>query len=216
MKLIYRNVESLGVNDESRTISGKAVVFDSWSKDLGGFNEIIKRGSITEDLLFASDIIMNVNHDDDKMLARWNKGNGTLNLELREDGLYFNFDAPPTPLGDELLYNVRSGNLFECSFAFALDPHDESCERWYREDNSIKREINKISGLYDCAICTHGAYAATHCQTRGLDVEKIDVTEKIKALDEAEKRELEEKNQEIMAKLDAMKLEMEKYNSDEE
>ena len=207
MQVIYRSIDNVNAVPESRTISGYAVVFDSWSRDLGGFQEIIHRGSITQDLINQSDVIMNINHDDDKMVARCNKGTGTLRLELREDGLFFEFEAPTTQLGDELLFNVRNRNLFECSFAFALDTEDETCQRWYREDSSIKREINKIAHLVDCSIVTHAAYAATSCATRGLKPEEIDVNEQIRKYDEEEQRKLKE--QELVSKLDRMKSEME-------
>lgn len=157
-------------NEESRTIEGYAVRFNEWSRDLGGFTEMIMRGAITQELIDNSDIVMNRNHDDEKMLARWNKGEGTLNLELRDDGLYFRFDAPTTELGNQALYDVRNGNLFECSFAFSLD-NDDTCERWYRDaDNQLKREINHISGLYDCSLVTRAAYPTTSCSARAEEV----------------------------------------------
>lgn len=180
MKKVIMRSTTISNDSESRLITGCAVVFDSWSVDLGGFNEIIHRGAITQELIDNSDIIMNINHDDDKMVARYCKGNGTLSLELREDGLYFSFEAPTTSLGDELLYNVRNGNLFECSFAFTI-PEVDGAERWYKaEDGSIKREINLIDGLYDCSIVTHAAYSATSCnarQLRGLEVEAVNPQE---------------------------------------
>lgn len=167
-------------DSESRLITGCAVVFESWSRDLGGFNEIIHKGAITQELIDNSDIIMNINHDDDKMVARYCRGNGTLSLELTDDGLHFSFDAPTTALGEELLYNVRNGNLFECSFAFTI-PDTNGAERWYKDaDNTIKREINQIDGLYDCSVVTHAAYSATSCSARhlrGLEVETVNPEE---------------------------------------
>lgn len=173
-------------NEESRTIEGYAVRFNEWSRDLGGFTEIINSGAITQELLDNSDVIMNRDHSDDKMLARWNKGKGTLGLELREDGLYFRFDAPTTELGNQALYDVRNGNLFECSFAFSIGNEDKS-ERWYRDaDNTLKREINNISGLYDCSLVTHAAYPTTSCSARADEV-LLKEEEVTKAMDALEK-----------------------------
>lgn len=172
-------------NEESRTIEGYAVRFNEWSRDLGGFTEMIMRGAITQELIDNSDIVMNRNHDDEKMLARWNKGEGTLNLELRDDGLYFRFDAPTTELGNQALYDVRNGNLFECSFAFSMDD-DEKSERWYRDaDNQLKREINHISGLYDCSLVTRAAYPTTSCSARAEEVllKEEEVTKVMDTLD---------------------------------
>lgn len=202
MNKIYRsNANVRTVDAESRTISGYAVVFNSWSRDLGGFVELIKPGAITEDLLNRSNIIMNTNHNDEQMLARWVEGRGTLRLELREDGLYFEFEAPETERGNELLWNIRNGNLYECSFCFSL-PMTETCERWYREDGQLKREISEISGLYDCSIVNTAAYPATSVSNR----EEVDVEAIVRSLDEAdaaaEKAAEEARKAEITAKLD--------------
>lgn len=179
-KVLYRNVAEVRANQESRQISGFAVVFDSWSRDLGGFTEIVRRSAISQELINRSDIIMNVNHDDTKMVARSVNGQGTLHLQLRDEGLFFTFDAPTTAIGDELLYNVRSGNLFECSFAFTL-PEDGTGDRWYRDNGAICREINLIDGLFDCSVVTHAAYPAT--SVRGLEIECVDMEQIVRAID---------------------------------
>lgn len=214
MNKIYRNNQKLRALDgESRTISGYAVVFDSWSRDLGGFEEIIRPSAITEDLLNRSNIIMNTNHDDSCMLARWIEGEGTLRLELRDDGLYFEFDAPETERGNELLWNVRAGNLYECSFAFSL-PNNDTCQRWYRsEDGGLKREIIEIGGLYDCSIVNTAAYPGTSVSNR----EEIDIEAITRSLDEAEAEqkaaEEAKKKDEIIATLDIrLKSFLEKVN----
>ena len=209
MNRIERNCKEIRANQDSRTIDGYAVVFDSWSRDLGGFTEIIRRTAITEELLNESDIIMNQNHDDNQMLARWNQGEGTLRLSLDERGLRFEFEAPETERGNELLWNIRTGNLFECSFAFSL-PDNSTCQRWFRDENgALKREITQIGGVYDCSIVTVAAYPATSVANR----EEIDIEAITRSLDEAaqierdrllEAQRLEEeaRKDEIKAKLD--------------
>lgn len=161
----------LRADNESRLIVGYAVRFNEWSRDLGGFEEIIMKGAINQELINDSDVIMNVNHDNEKMVARSKYGKGTLTLEVRDEGLYFAFQAPTTSLGDELLYNVRVGNLSECSFAFSIDKDTPNCERWYRtNENMLKREIYNITGLYDCSIVAHAAYPTTSCSARCEEV----------------------------------------------
>lgn len=211
MNKIYRNIEIRAVED-SRLIEGVAVVFDSWSRDLGGFQEIIRSSAISQELVDSSDIIMNINHDDNQMVARWNRGNGTLRLELKEDGLHFSFEAPETERGNELLWNVRHGNLYECSFAFSL-PANDTCQRWFREADGLKREITEIGGLYDCSIVSVAAYPATSVDSR----EQIDVEAIKRSLDEADaeaERQAEEaRKAEINEKLnDKLKSFLEKVN----
>lgn len=212
-KIIVRNIELRASDEEnSRLISGQAVCFDSWSRDLGGFQEIIRSGAITQKLVDSSDVVANINHDNNQMVARWNRGKGTLRLELREDGLWFSFEAPPTERGNELLWNIRNNNLFECSFRFSL-PINSTCERWYREEGILRREITQIGGLYDVSIVTLAAYPDTSVDNR----EKIDVDLITRKLDEAEaeqkRAEEEAKKLDTISKLDEkMKSFLEKIN----
>nr|DAV01280.1 MAG TPA: prohead serine protease [Caudoviricetes sp.] len=61
-------------NLETRTVEGYAVVFDSLSNDLGGFNEIISRNAL-DGVLEKSDVFCLLNHDNSRgILARSNKG----------------------------------------------------------------------------------------------------------------------------------------------
>ena len=202
-KVLYRAIPELRANTESRTIYGYAVVYESWSRDLGGFYEIIRKGAITQEVINSSDVIMNVNHDDDKIVARSVNGKGTLKLTIDDIGLRFEFDAPPTPLGEELLFNVRNGNLFECSFAFSLTC-SETCERWTKDENMLRREIFEIGRLYDCSIVTHGAYGATSCHTRGLETEIINTQDILRNMDNKEKiNQLEEEIKKLRAEMEA-------------
>lgn len=201
-KILYRAISEVRSTNDSRTIAGYAIVFDSWSKDLGGFYEIIRKTAISQELINRSDVIMNINHDDDKMVARSVNGEGTLKLTIDDTGLRFEFEAPPTPLGEELLFNVRSGNLFECSFAFSLSGSD-SCERWTKDGNMLRREILEIDGIYDCSICTHGAYGDTSCHARGLQKEEINIQTILRDMDNKTKLEqLEEELKKLRAELE--------------
>ena len=212
MEKIYRNIEIRAAED-SRLIEGVAVVFDSWSRDLGGFQEIIRSSAITQELVDNSDVIANINHDDSLMVARWNRGNGTLNLELREDGLHFSYEAPETERGNQLLWDIRHKNITECSFAFSL-PNNSTCQRWYRDEaGDLKREIVEIGGLYDVSCVNLAAYPATSVANR----ENIDVEAIKRSLDEAEaeekRKEEEAKKAEIIANLDnRIKSFLEKVN----
>lgn len=171
-KIIVRSKLDLQGNDESRTIKGVAVVFDKWSNDLGGYIEKIMPNAITQELVDNSDVIANREHNSaDYMMARCKNGKGTLKLELKNDGLYFEFEAPETDKGDELLFHVRNGNIDECSFAFTIS-NDKNAERWYKNsDGQLCREINHINGLYDISLVSHAAYSDTYCYSqRALDM----------------------------------------------
>ena len=169
-KYLTRAIIDQNENDESRTITGKAITFDTPSQYIG-YTEYIRSSAITQDLINNSDIIMNFQHDDTNMLARWTRGKGTLNVELREDGVYFEFDCPETTLGNDILWHIRHGNLTKCSFAFTIA---ENGMRWYRDDdNNLCGEVIEIDGLYDLSIVTTPAYEDTFVDARDFDLEAI-------------------------------------------
>ena len=95
-------IDGINQNPESRSVSGYAIIFNSESKDLGGFNEVIEPTAL-EGVLERSDVLCLLNHNEDKgVLARCNQGKGSLTLEIDEKGLRYSFEAPNTSLGDEL------------------------------------------------------------------------------------------------------------------
>lgn len=193
-EVIIRSLGTLkrDIEEGSRRIEGQAVVFESWSRNLGGFVEKINRDAINEELILNSDVICNVNHDNDQMLARYVNGEGTLSLELREDGLWFSFDAPETERGNEILWNVRNGNYFECSFACTVLKSDI---KRYKEGDSYYQEITRINSLHDVSIVTHAAYGTTSVIARSEEEAEKEF-EEIK--NEIDAEEQEKRNQDIL------------------
>lgn len=188
MKRQYRAIidQDENIEKESRTITGKAISFDTPSRYIG-YIEYVNRGAITQDLIDSSNITFNINHNDDYMMARWNRGQGTLDIQLKEDGVYFKFDAPPTDKGDELLWNIRHGNIYECSFAFTMP--DDQAMRWFRnEDDELCGEVLRIDGLYDLSAVTTAAYPDTDINANCFDLESIK-----RSLDEAKDVETKQK-----------------------
>ena len=169
-QLEIRNLGHLEVraDENSRKIEGCAIVFDTPSVDMG-FREVIESTAISQDLIDNSDIYLNFNHDDDKILGRWNKGHGSLNIELREDGVWFSIDAPKTDLGDEVLEYLKRGDVDKCSFCFWMDLDDEEAETWTYEDGVALRTIHKIAGLHDVSIVWEPAYDTTQVSARSLE-----------------------------------------------
>ena len=160
-----RNFNQIETKQESREVSGYAVVFDSLSNDLGGFNEIITRNAL-DGVIEKSDVFCLLNHDKSKgVLARSNKGTGSLTLEIDGKGLKYHFEAPKTALGDELLEGLRRGDISASSFAFTVG--SDSWEK--REDGSYLRTINSIKELFDVSPVWQPAYSDTSVDTRGLD-----------------------------------------------
>lgn len=160
--------------EESRHVEGYAMLFDVESEYLG-FYEVIERGAITQELVDSCDIFATFNHDTNKIFARSNKGEGSLKLTVDDKGLKYEFEAPHTALGDELLEYLKRGDINKSSFAFSIDPNDDNAETWESKDGVYFRTIHKIKELYDCSPVWQPAYSATSVSKRAKD--KIDALE---------------------------------------
>lgn len=180
-ELRYNNV----LTNDSRVISGYAVVFESESRDLG-FIEIIHKGAITDETIKNSNVVAKYNHNDDIVLARSRYGEGTLKLTVDDYGVKYEFEAPHTVAGDEALELIKRGDIYESSFAFTI-AKEKGSEKWSKRDGKLYREIFKINELFDISPVTTAAYAATSACTRKLeelsDIEKK-LDEQLKELDE--------------------------------
>ena len=177
---------------DGRTVSGYAVRFESESVNMG-FVEIIHRGAITEDTIKASDVFALLNHQENTVLARCNRGTGSLTLTVDDDGVFYEFEAPNTANGDELLEHIRRGEISQSSFAFSV-ANEDGAEKWTkREDGIIVREINKIARLYDISPVYQPAYTETTCSKRALEkVTELQNMEENKELhNEADLQEIE-------------------------
>lgn len=200
----YRSLLQVAPNLQGRTITGTAIVFDSWSNNLydpmvGVFQEKIERGALTQETLDNSDIVATMGHDKNYVMARRKFGHGNLELMLTERGLDFKFDCPETVKGEELLQHIKRGEIDSCSFAFT-NPDDG--ERWYKEGDMLKREVTKIDRIYDVSMVFYPAYEETSVSARSVELAKqaLEKNNDSYMNDENEKienREVEETPQEL-------------------
>lgn len=182
--IVFRNLE-----EDSRRLEGRAIVFDSYSNNLG-FYEKINRSAVTQELINNSDIIFTFNHDPNQLLARYRNGGGSLDVELREDGVYFSFDIPNTTLGNDIYELIKRGDISNCSFCFTVADEKDS-QRWEKRDGKMYREIMKISGLYDLSAVTYPAYSDTDINARSIEARNIAEEELDKIIKEAEEKAAE-------------------------
>lgn len=166
----FRAINQPVTADESRKVEGYAVVFNSESEDLG-FTEVIRPSAITPETLKRSDVFAKFNHDDNKILARCRYGAGSLTLTLDDRGLKYQFEAPHTAVGDELLEYLKRGDIFASSFAFSVDK--TKGEKWSKRDGKFYREITEITNLYDVAPVFSPAYSATSCCKRFAEIQTL-------------------------------------------
>ena len=130
------NIQIRAVDGESsRHIEGYALMFDTQSEYIG-FYETIDRGAVTQEMVDACDVFATFNHDMNKIFARSNMGKGSLTLTVDDTGLKYEFDAPNTALGDELIEYLKRGDIDKSSFAFYIDPDDISVVKFTQQANT--------------------------------------------------------------------------------
>ena len=199
----------LRAGGDSRKIEGRSIVFNSLSQDFGGWKEEISPDAINDEIINASDILFLLNHSDSRgILGRKRKGSGSLSTEIREDGVYFSFDAPQTSLGDELLEYLRRGDITQCSFAFTVDDDD-----WKeQEDGSYIRTIKKFHRIYDMSAVYTPAYTDTEVKcARFAEIKAQEAEEAKRKMEEMERQKEQELNNYFLA----LRNDYEKYLKNE-
>ena len=193
MEKEVRYINEVRASHDDRKIEGKAIAFNSISRDLGGFREQIIPEAINEDVINSSDIFFLLNHSNNRgILARQKNGFGSLKTDIRDDGVYFSFEAPQTSLGDELLEYLRRGDITQCSFAFTVKD-----DKWERQaDNSYVRTILRFDKIFDMSAVFKPAYDATEVKcARFAEIMAQEAEEAKNKIEELEKqREMELNN----------------------
>lgn len=169
-----RNLEmesaEISADNDSRRIEGYGIVFNSLSRDLGGFREIISDTAL-DGVLEKSDILALLNHDQSKgVLARSKRMKGTLNLKIDKKGMKYAFDAPSFDLGNQVLENIRRGEITTSSFAFSVDEKGQQWEK--KADGTYVRTIFKFEQIYDVSPVYREAYSDTTVAIRAFDAFK--------------------------------------------
>lgn len=142
-------------------LTGYAAVWDSESRDLGGFTEVISRGAFGEplddagalDLAVHVRVIARTNHNSDLLLGTTDAG--TLRLFLDDVGLRYEIDLPNTTAGRDVAVLAGRGDIRFSSFAFRVLPDGA---RWSEgADGRLIRTVTAAS-LSDVAPVADPAY----------------------------------------------------------
>lgn len=154
-KLELRKLEN-----ETEVIEGYALKFDRWSDTLGWFypfREKLEPGCLDD--ADTSNVVALFNHDQSQILGRTG---ANLDLEIDNIGLKFRIKPTNTTLSNDLLENIRSGVINQCSFAFTI-PDEDDAEEWRENEETgvYERFIKKIDRLYDVSVVTTPAYPDT-------------------------------------------------------
>ena len=133
------------------------------------------------------------NHDPNFVLGR-NKA-GTLELEEDEIGLRVVITPPDTSWANDLIKNLRRGDISQMSIGFIVLE-----DTWGTQDGIDIREIKKVQ-LFDVSIVTYPAYTQTDVGVRAMESYK-DYRSKLDEAQNAVKRAKEkQKLQNIKTKI---------------
>lgn len=146
------------IDSQPTKIIGYAAVFDTLSRDLGGFKEKIDRGAFAKSLGDGDEVHALFNHDAGKLLGR--RGSGTLELWEDDHGLKIEINPPDTTDGRDVVELLRRGDLVSMSFGF-YNVNDT----WETRDGEEIRTIQEAK-LFDVSVVTNPAYDDTSVGVR--------------------------------------------------
>jgi len=155
-----------GAGDEF-SLLGYAATFNSWSKDLGGFREIIRPGTFVRSIRAGADVKCLFNHAADNILGRTKSG--TLQVEEDSKGLRFRCQLDRTSQAHRDLYSaVKRGDIDECSFAFSVAKGGQSWDEGTNPETGepiAQRTLTDVD-LIDVSCVTYPAYNQTSVEGR--------------------------------------------------
>lgn len=158
---------------QPKTIEGYALLFNSPSKDLGGFVEVIDPKAL--DGVDLSNVIMLDQHDYSKPLASVKAG--TLKLDTDDKGLHFTATLDDSvSYANDAYQNVKSGNVDSMSFRFDID--DGGDEFTQDESGKVTRTIKQVKDLFEVSTVTIPAYDDSNVQVDKRSYEEFLNTQK--------------------------------------
>lgn len=149
----------------SRKVFGYPIVFGKPSKDIG-FIEYIDKGALKD--VDLSDVYLVYAHDPNQPLARVDSG--TLKLKVDDTGLYFEATLPNTTLANDVLENIRVGNIKGMSFMFTAA--EDTWEFSNEPGQPDIRHVTKIDQVFEITITPLPAYDDTSIAIASRDAQR--------------------------------------------
>lgn len=159
-------------DDGSVVVEGYAAVYNTETVIAGLFREVIRPGAFRSALERGDDVTLNINHNDNFLLARTKSG--TLQLSEDETGLKIRSELDVSdPDVARLVPKMRRGDMSEMSFAFSIP---DGGQEWSESaDGMDVREIRDVM-LHDVSVVATPAYGGTSIALRSRDAAKGEET----------------------------------------
>lgn len=157
-------------------LEGYSIVFNKPSVILHDrmtpYREIIDPCCITQDFVNSQDIVLNIRHNNDKVIARSKQGRGDLQIRVDSKGVFFHVEYDP----EEDIFDavaearalVKRGVLSNCSFEFLAYPDEDTTSNEFSRDADGTQIIRRkrIYALTALTIAAYPAYESTSVNTR--------------------------------------------------
>jgi len=159
--------------EEPKKVFGYAAKFNSRSENLGSegyqFFEIIQPGAFDD--VLNDDVRALFNHESSAILARSKNGVGSLSIGIDATGLWYEFEAPDTQVGRDLMTSLKRGDVDQSSFSFTVGKDGQEWTETKDGDGPtvFTRTIKKVSRLYDVSPVTYPAYPDATVALRSLE-----------------------------------------------
>lgn len=170
IRVIQNEDSEIRMENDSRMVYGNAMIFNRDSNLISENRQMFYERIAPEamdGIIEKSDIKVWLNHDKNRgLLARSKNGKGSLSVTADGNSVKYSFEAPKFALGDELIENIKRGDVKGTSFAFRIA---EGGARWLkRSDGSKLRVITKFEEIADISPCYDPAYEDTTVALRSL------------------------------------------------
>jgi HK97 family phage prohead protease len=161
------SIRAASDDDRRLHFTGRAVVYDQLSEDLGGWQEVIKPGAATRTLATSPDVRFLINHDPNLLLGRTTSG--TLRLTEDADGVLVDADMADVSYARDLAVSLEREDVTQMSFGFWV-----LSDSWSGSLHEV-REFDFDGG--DVSVVTYPAYTQTSAELRAIAQQHIAAAE---------------------------------------
>jgi uncharacterized protein len=175
--------ELRAIEGDEPVVSGRAIVYDSWSEDMGGWREIINPGAVE----LEDDLRVLFDHDTSMVIGRTKAGTAHAN----DDGMGVVMRATPpnTTWAKDMLESMRRGDIDQMSFRMLVLDDDYTYDS---QADIVRRTINRAL-VSELSVVSMPAYAETAATTRSRIQEVREAEIPVPEADAAEDTEIEGK-----------------------